>query len=313
MNVDGFTQDLSRKADLLTQLRDTGFDWSDVAHRPIVFLGMGSSHFAASTISHLLNRVIPHSSAVLASTSALPAFAQDSAVIAISATGKSVETLSSFEKVPSGVTRIALTNDVDSPISRITDKVIDMKVGVEKGEVASLSYLATLVALLRLAQKRKAIELNSNVFDKASEALHHIHDTRFEWLPKLTQALIGNDGTYFSAPLERLCSAQQSALMLRECPRLSAVATEVGDWSHIDVYLTKTKDYRLALFPGSPWQSQLLEWTTKRNSTVVCIGHEHPRAQLNLRYPHDDDELVRLLVEPSFAELLSADLWALQK
>jgi hypothetical protein len=52
--------------------------------------------------------------------------------------------------------------------------------------------------------------------------------------------------------------------MLREGPRLPAVGCETGDWSHVDVYLTKTTDYRLLVFAGSVWEPQLAEWTTAR-------------------------------------------------
>jgi hypothetical protein len=101
--------------------------------------------------------------------------------------------------------------------------------------------------------------------------------------------------------------------MLREGPRILAVASEVGDWSHIDVYLTKTKDYRLIVFPGSVWTEQMLDWTTQRNSTVIAIGHELVSAALNLRYINDDDTYVRLMCEVTYCEILSAHLWMEQQ
>ena len=64
--------------------------------------------------------------------------------------------------------------------------------------------------------------------------------------------------------------------MLREGPRLAAVGCETGDWSHVDVYLTKTTDYRLLVFAGSGWEPQLAEWTTARGSTVVGVGGKRP-------------------------------------
>ena len=96
---------------------------------------------------------------------------------------------------------------------------------------------------------------------------------------------------------------------MREGPRVLAVASEVGDWSHIDVYLTKTKDYRLIVFPGSPWNAQMLDWTTQRNSTVIAIGHELESAALSLRYVHDDDAFVHLVCEVTYCEILAAHLW----
>jgi hypothetical protein len=121
--------------------------------------------------------------------------------------------------------------------------------------------------------------------------------------------VVGPDGTAIVAPAHRLSSAQQSALMLREGPRRAAVACETGDWSHVDVYLTKTLDYRMLLLAGSPWQAELLRWTRERDATVVAVGEDVADARATVRYRHDEDDDVRLLSEVLVAELVAADLW----
>ena len=98
--------------------------------------------------------------------------------------------------------------------------------------------------------------------------------------------------------------------MLREGPRLRAYGCETGDWSHVDVYLTKTTDYRMLLLGGSRWEEPLLEWTSQRGSTVVGVGSEVPGAACSVRYAHDDDDDVRLLAETTVAELVAARAWA---
>lgn len=113
-------------------------------------------------------------------------------------------------------------------------------------------------------------------------------------------------------PAHRFSSAQQGALMLREGPRLGAVGCETGDWSHVDVYLTKTTDYRLLVFAGSPWEPQLSEWTMLRGSTVVGVGGDVPGSQLAVRYPGDEDDDVRLLTEVLVPELIAARAWQAQ-
>ena len=97
--------------------------------------------------------------------------------------------------------------------------------------------------------------------------------------------------------------------MLRECPRRPAVGCETGDWSHVDVYLTKTTDYRLLVFAGSPWEPQMAEWTSARGSTVVGVGDEVPGARYTLRYPHDSVDDVALLTEVLVPELVAARSW----
>ena len=98
--------------------------------------------------------------------------------------------------------------------------------------------------------------------------------------------------------------------MLREGPRLAAVGCETGDWSHVDVYLTKTTDYRLLVFAGSRWEPQLAEWTSARGSTVVAVGGDVPGAGCMVRYPGDEDDDVRLLTEVLVPELVAARAWA---
>ena len=97
--------------------------------------------------------------------------------------------------------------------------------------------------------------------------------------------------------------------MLREGPRRPAVGCETGDWSHVDVYLTKTTDYRLLVFAGSPWEEQMAEWTTSRGATVVGVGGAVPGAGFEVRYPGDVDDDVRLLTEVLVPELVAARAW----
>jgi hypothetical protein len=97
--------------------------------------------------------------------------------------------------------------------------------------------------------------------------------------------------------------------MLREGPRLPAAGCETGDWSHVDVYLTKTTDYRMLLLGGSRWEPQLLDWTGQRGTTVVAVGAQVPGATETLRYVHDDVDDVRLLTETLVGELLAAHAW----
>ncbi|MEY2634863.1 MAG: hypothetical protein RIS75_803 [Actinomycetota bacterium] len=312
MDAKGFQFDIAQKPELLQSLATATFDWSPTTGKRIVFLGMGSSHFANQTMSNLLNQYEVSSLAVLASAQKLPQLDAGSIVIAVSASGNSVETLAALDLVPAGVTKIALTNNVESKIASMVDHVIDLKAGVETGGVAVLTYLATLVALLRLVQKRTEFDFPTDSVNKAIVALKEIFSNQSTWLPNLEKLAVSPDGTFLAAPLERFCSASQTALMMREGPRVLAVACETGDWSHIDVYLTKTKDYRLVVFPGSSWESQMLDWTTQRKSTVISLGQDLEDAALNIRYPHDDDEFVRLLVETTFVEILAAHLWIAQ-
>ena len=143
----------------------------------------------------------------------------------------------------------------------------------------------------------------------AAAAIDDLLAQRPAWLDEAVEALVGPDGTWLLAPLERWSSAMQGALMLREVPRRLAVGCETGEWSHVDVYLTlgarlpSAGVRRLAV--GRPGH----EWLRRRQSTFWAIGGNLPGAARTLRYAADDDPIVALLAEVTVAELLAADVF----
>jgi hypothetical protein len=80
----------------------------------------------------------------------------------------------------------------------------------------------------------------------------------------------------------------------------------------VDVYLTKTLDYRALLFPGSRYDEQAMDWVRQRGSTVITVGGEVKDATAAVRYAHDDDPDVALLTETLVAELVAAYWWSAQ-
>ena len=112
-----------------------------------------------------------------------------------------------------------------------------------------------------------------------------------------------------SPRVERFSGAEQGALMVREGPRRPAVGCETGDWAHVDVYLTKTLDYRAILFAGSRWDAQALDWLARRAATVDRGRGGAPGAAAVIRYAGDDDPAVARHAEVLVAELLAATWW----
>jgi hypothetical protein len=97
--------------------------------------------------------------------------------------------------------------------------------------------------------------------------------------------------------------------MVREGPRRAADGCETGDWNHVDVYLTKTLDYRALVFTGSRFDAEALKWMNERRSHAVTVGAEPDGVAATVRYPGDDDPIVALLTEVIVAELLAAHWW----
>lgn len=231
--------------------------------------------------------------------------------MAISASGGSRETLDALARHRGRSFVVALTNRPESPVAEGADLVVPMAAGEERGGVACRTFQHTLALLLTLgAPGGAAPDGVAALVRRAAEASADLLDRRGEWLAETAGLLDGPDGVYAIAPVERLSSAEQSALMFREGPRRQADACETGDWAHVDVYLTKTRDYRALLFPGSRYDDQAMEWIRRRGSTLVTVGGEAEGQAGAIRYRHDDDPGVALLTETLVAELVAATLWA---
>lgn len=326
-----FEADLQAKPAVLRELAqylETEDPWAGIGEvRRLVFVGMGSSAFASGACAtRLLAGGFPAVS-TLASSTMLPATMPGDLVVAVSASGSSKETLAAVDAIrragdaAGNVPIVLLTNamSVDgiagdglSADGPAFDAVVQMRAGVEAGGVACRSFQHTLIMLLAL--QRHLIGLHRDLpalVRQVADASEHLLESAAGWLPEVIDLLIGPQGSHVVAPAHRLSSAQQSALMLREVPRRQAYACETGDWSHVDVYLTKTTDYRMLLYAGCPWDAQAMDWVRERGSTVVSVG-DIDGARACIRYAGDGDDDVRWLAETLVAELIAARLWGEQ-
>lgn len=321
-----FADDLARIPDTLNTLAntlDTGFPGLEAPHRlgervrahtgdepRVLILGMGSSTYASGLVAREARVHGANVTAELASVDLLPPPAADLIVIAVSATGGSVEVRHAIERYAGTGQLIALTNRTDSAVASAADLTVPMLAEHEASGIASRTFRHTLIVLRQLIAalhadthpvQRIAAHLPA-LARAAAAASTELLTTAPQWTPDIAATLAGPLGTWVLAPAERWASSQQAALMLREIPRRPAFASETGDWSHVDVYLTKTQDYRALIFAGSRWDAQALEWMTERGSTWVSVGAELPGALHTLRYTGDTDVRVAQLCEVLVAE-----------
>lgn len=319
MNPELFLTDLLAKPEHLRHAAAVLDDdpWAGLSdpRGPVVLVGMGSSHYANLVGAARLRALGVPAVAELASSDLLPRLGADGLVVAVSASGGSAETVDAVRRLQEqgGSARfVALTNRSGGALTDLCDLTVDLAAGEERGGVACRSYQHTLLFLLALVERLTGEHLDAgDLARRAADSSEQLITTRDAWLPATAEAMLGPDGTHVVAPARRIASAYQSALMLREGPRRPAVGCETGDWSHVDVYLTKTTDYRLVLLGGSRWEPELLDWTRQRGSTVLAVGAELPpgAATRTLRYPHDDEDDVRLVTETLVTELVAAHAW----
>ncbi len=310
MKAPEFLVDLEAKPAALRALANEldGVVWPVEKGGRIVLTGMGSSWFAAETAARRMRRAGVNVVAELASVEAT--YPPDGAltVIGITASGNSKETLELLQAHHGTSHTIALTNYPDAALP--ADAVVPMHADVEAGGVACRSYLHTLVLLLHLHHYLTgSIPDLAEKVNSAADAAAALLDSRDDWLPPVQTALGGPNGTWLMAPAERMGNALQGALMLREGPRRAADGCETGDWNHVDVYLTKTLDYRALVFTGSRFDADAVQWMRERRSTYVAVGGHLAGAAHELRYPGDDDPTVALLTEILIPELVAAHWW----
>jgi glucosamine--fructose-6-phosphate aminotransferase (isomerizing) len=307
-----FLADLEAKPAALLTLLDDLPAWPVNGGGPIVLSGMGSSWFAADVAARRLRRHGIAAVAELASVEATFPPSPALTVVAITASGRSAETVALLQAHAGTSITVALTNDGSASLP--ADQTILLHAGIEAGGVACRTYLHTVVALLALEEQLSGVDLRlGERVRRSAAAIAYLLDRRDGWLPPVIEAIDGTEGMWLLAPAERLGSALQGALMVREGPRRAADGCETGDWNHVDVYLTKTLDYRALMFTGSRFDVDALKWMTDRRSHVVTVGGdpagEGDGVSTSVHYPGDDDPIVALLTEVLVAELLAAHWW----
>jgi glutamine---fructose-6-phosphate transaminase (isomerizing) len=274
-----------------------------------VLIGMGPSRFAAGVSATRLRargvEAVAEYASLVDGTPPGPGVL----AVGISAGGATPETVEALARHHGRSATVALTNRPGSPIERVVDEVVPMLAGDEVGGVACRSFQHTLAVLLALEADGASGSSVSAVVRRSAEATEDLLARREVWLPSAADLLVEAPSTFAIAPAERLSSAEQGALMVREGPRRSADACESGDWLHVDVYLTRTLDYRAVLFAGSRFDGQIMTWMRERGSRVVAVGGEVGDADIVVRYRHDDDPEVALLTETLVPELIAARWW----
>jgi len=268
--------------------------------RRVLFVGMGSSRYAALNAAAYLRSLGRDAHAEHASSGAPQPPEEGLLVVAISAGGGSPETIAAARRHRGTSTVVGITNRPDGALAAEVDTCLDLHAGEERSGVACRSYTNTLALLLLLCG------IDAERVRAGADASAATTNAAADWLGTAAEAL-SRPAIHVLAPAERLGSAEQSALMLREVPRVRADACETGDWSHVDVYLSKLPGLGLVLLRGSPWEAEVMDWAVARGCPVVTVGGPLPGAAVDVPIPGGEDPVVRMLAEVRVCELLAAD------
>ena len=306
MNSEGFLADILAEPEALRRVAEHHGDarLDRLLDRPrLLFVGMGSSRFAAlNAVADLRARGLD-AYAELASTGSPQPPSAGTACILISASGNSAETLEALRRHRRRSSAVVVTNAPMSELASRADISVDVLAGPEKGGVACRSFACTQAVLALMCGA------SADRIRRAAEAVQSLIESRGVWLSDLTSLAEAARGVWVSGPAERIGTVEQSALMLREGPRIIADACETGDWLHVDVYLTKRPGYLLLLHAGSAFDAEVAGWRREREFDLITVGGEVAGATGAVGFPGSDDPVVASIAGTVVAELLAAELW----
>ncbi|MFC3998589.1 SIS domain-containing protein [Nocardiopsis sediminis] len=314
--------DLAAKPDALTALADRLARHDPFSALPalvddepagILLLGTGAARYACEAAAARMRLAGLGAVAEYAAAERSLPPGPDTLVVAVSVGGGLRELCTVLDEYVERSAIIVLTPDPDSPVARYADVLVPLMSGVERSGLACRAYQNALALLLLLGHRLGAPAAGTGDLTRglrrAANAIADLIDRAPAWVPGVAAALDSPDGVHLVAPVERLASAQQAALAIRQGPVRPAYAAESGEWSHTDRYLAAVTDYRALLFAGSHYDDRVAEHLLQLHGTLVTVGGAVEGAAAAVRYLGDGDPDVRLLTEPVVGELLAAHWW----
>lgn len=274
----------------------------------LLFTGLGSSRYAALAVESSFRATGTVAAIEYASTTRPITPAPDLVLVAISASGGTREVVDSARR-HRGVSRvIAVTNREDSALAREADLVLPLFAGEERSGVATRTFRATLAVLGLLARHWPLAPGSGDGLRPCVDALSRVIETADAWLADTCDLLHGAAAIDVLADAGDLGLAEQAALMLREGPRLPAVACETADWLHTGVYIA-FPGHRALLFTGSAADREVVRTIRGRGGETVVVGRPVEDAARSIAIEPPGGGLERAIVQSVVGELLAAELW----
>lgn len=236
--------------------------------RRLLIAGLGSSRFAALQAAGALRATGLEVDVQPASSDTLPTL-EPGICIAISSSGSTKEAVEVASRYRGTVPVLGITRDADSPLAAAADVVVPLPVEPERSGVAVPSFVATIGVLELLGAELSDGEKPG--FEAEAAQARGVLASRASWLPAALAAIEGAEDIAVLAPWSIRGTAEQAALLFRECPRRSATAFETAEWLHIGVYTALPGSVAL-LFDGSPADDEVERTILGRGGRVVRVG-----------------------------------------
>ena len=285
---------------------------SRIGDRPagVAFTGLGSSRYAALTASSEARRLGIPAWSELASSAAPTPPADGQVLVAISASGRTRETVEAAARYRAGGGRvIAVTNEPASALACDADHVLPLLAGAEGAGIATRTFRATLGVCAMLLRRWADPDWAVGSLRPALARLESVMGGAGAWLPAAVDLFEGRMAVDVLGDDADSALVHQAALMLREAPRQPAVPHDTADWLHTAVYLA-LPGHRALLFSGSAADAEVVDTIRRRGGETVVVGSPIDGAALTIELPLSEGPFERGIVASVVAELLSHELWA---
>ena len=275
----------------------------------IAFTGLGSSRYGALTASSEARRLGIPAWPELASTTAPSPPQEGQVLVAISASGRTRETVEAARRYRAAGGRVmAMTNNLGSVLAGEADHVLPLLAGAEYAGIATRTFRATVAASAMLVRRWADPGWAVESLRPTVARLEAVMAAVDVWLPAAVGLLEGRMAIDVLGDDADAALVHQAALMLREAPRQPAVPHDTADWLHTAVYLA-LPGHRALLFSGSDSDAEVVDTIRRRGGETVVVGSPVAGAALTIELPASDSPFERAIVASVVAELLSAELW----
>ena len=260
---------------LIKQLLKGQFDWSEVlkllkASQNIFFIGSGSAAHAALFGYYLFNQVIKkrvYWSWASEFDHLLNQVTKGSVIIAVSQSGASVDILKAIRTAKKkGAQIIALTNNSLSPLAKISDYLIDIKVGEERSILATKSYVFQLIYLVILnwQYQNKTEKYIKNQLSLLFKNIRPFISLNYQkQVIKIGRQLKEQEDIYILGGGLNYPTALEAALKFKEGNQIHAESFAPGEIKHGILTLVKEKQWWLAIFDNDQ-KNQEIKKTIKQ-------------------------------------------------
>lgn len=246
----------------------------------VYFVGSGSSYHSAVFASHLFaknNYFLPTAVPAGDFDMYIPDLQSKDLVIFISQSGTNPTILESFHLLVQRSSKtVAITNDVDAPLTNRVDKVLPLEIKREEAVPATKTYLAELIVLSMISEGMKDGTELYRLREEISEEIKKIcQEDFYNKMNSMAQFLASSTNVFVIAEGIEYANAQEAALKLKECALLEAEAYLLDEFLHGPITMVKTKTPVILFNTNLDETAQSkIEKIKQAGGIIICIGGE---------------------------------------